>query len=213
MEFLSEYYLWFLVGGIILVMALIGYIADKTDFGRKDVNLNQKQNKEKNNNNVSEVTEINTVEEQTLPTEVNETVSVVEEPSIDNVVDNQSLDVVNENNSMIDDVDPFVMPSVEEDSSLSNAQDIVSSDNEANNDEDIEIKEVTDDSIFALNNDLSPFAATELVNPIGSADLVNDNVSEVIGEDIPVQQVDNTVTEVVTNDSLAEDIDDDIWKF
>ncbi len=213
MELLSEYYLWFLVGGIILVMALIGYIADKTDFGRKDVNLNQKQNKEENNNNVSEVTEINTVEEQTLPTEVNETVAIIEEPSIDNIVDNQNLGVVNENNSALDDVDPFVMPSVEEDSSLSNTQDIVSSDNEVNNDEDIEIKEVTDDSIFALNNDLSSFAATELVNPIGSADLVNDNVSEVIGEDILVQQVDNTVNEVETNDLLAEDIDDDIWKF
>ena len=35
MDFIVENYVWFIVGGIIILMAVIGYIADKTDFGRK----------------------------------------------------------------------------------------------------------------------------------------------------------------------------------
>lgn len=35
MNFITDNYVWFIVGGIVLVMALIGYIAEKTDFGRK----------------------------------------------------------------------------------------------------------------------------------------------------------------------------------
>lgn len=34
MQFLADNYFWFILGGIIILMAIIGYIADKTDFGR-----------------------------------------------------------------------------------------------------------------------------------------------------------------------------------
>lgn len=33
-EFITDNYIWFIVGGVILLMALIGYIAEKTNFGR-----------------------------------------------------------------------------------------------------------------------------------------------------------------------------------
>lgn len=36
MEFIMEYQVWFITGGVILFMAFIGYIAEKTDFGRKE---------------------------------------------------------------------------------------------------------------------------------------------------------------------------------
>ena len=41
-SFAQDNYVWFIVGGVILIMALIGFIAEKTDFGRKG-----KKNKEK----------------------------------------------------------------------------------------------------------------------------------------------------------------------
>ena len=44
MEFIIENYVWFIVGGIIILMAVVGYIADVTDFGRNRV---EKQPKEK----------------------------------------------------------------------------------------------------------------------------------------------------------------------
>lgn len=35
MDFIVENYVWFIVGGIVILMAIIGYFADKTDFGRR----------------------------------------------------------------------------------------------------------------------------------------------------------------------------------
>ena len=38
MEFVMDNYIWFIVGGIVILMAVIGYFADKSDFGRKKFN-------------------------------------------------------------------------------------------------------------------------------------------------------------------------------
>lgn len=35
LDFVIENYVWFLVGGIVLLMTLIGYFAEKTQFGKK----------------------------------------------------------------------------------------------------------------------------------------------------------------------------------
>lgn len=35
LDFVIENYIWFLVGGIVLLMILIGYFAEKTQFGKK----------------------------------------------------------------------------------------------------------------------------------------------------------------------------------
>ncbi len=44
MNFITDNYIWFIVIGIIVLMAVIGYIADKTDFGRK---IKAEENEEK----------------------------------------------------------------------------------------------------------------------------------------------------------------------
>lgn len=36
LNFVTENYIWFLVGGIVLLMTLIGYYAEKTKFGKKN---------------------------------------------------------------------------------------------------------------------------------------------------------------------------------
>lgn len=211
MEFVSEYYLWFVIGGIILIMALIGYIADKTDFGHKDIRTSQTKGKEdKKDAEISETVETNSNNTEDISPEIKEEISTIEEPTIEEkenleTKDDKTMDFDNQSNN-INEIDPFVMPSIEEP---------LIENNDANNDEEIEIKEVTDDSIFALNNDLSPFAATEIVNPIGSADSVDNEVSEVIGEDIPVQSMmtNNSVDEVINSSIDNQDNDDDIWKF
>lgn len=45
MEFFVENWIWFLVIGIVLLMTLIGYLAEKTDFGREDVPKKDKEEK------------------------------------------------------------------------------------------------------------------------------------------------------------------------
>ncbi len=55
MDFVIENYIWFLIIGVVLVMALIGYIAEKTDFVKEKEPKEKKQKKSKKN--VEEVVE------------------------------------------------------------------------------------------------------------------------------------------------------------
>lgn len=47
MQFIMDNYIWFAVGGIVIIMAIIGYFADKTDFGRNKEEKPPKVKKEK----------------------------------------------------------------------------------------------------------------------------------------------------------------------
>ena len=85
MDFIVDNYVWFIVGGVIILMAVIGYIADKTDFGRnvnKEKPKKEKKVKKKNkkindenidnsNNNVQYSTDNVNVSESTQNNEVN----------------------------------------------------------------------------------------------------------------------------------------------
>ena len=53
MDFIVDNYVWFIVGGVIILMAVIGYIADKTDFGRKGKENKVKEEKAYYHNTVS----------------------------------------------------------------------------------------------------------------------------------------------------------------
>jgi hypothetical protein len=46
MEFVSEHYIWFIVGGVFLLMTVIGYIADKSDFVNKQKAKDKDKEKE-----------------------------------------------------------------------------------------------------------------------------------------------------------------------
>ena len=39
MEILAENYIWFIIGVAIILMTIIGYIADKTNFGKKEFSI------------------------------------------------------------------------------------------------------------------------------------------------------------------------------
>lgn len=47
MDFIVENYMWFIIGGIVILMAVVGYIADITDFGRNRVEKEPKEKTEK----------------------------------------------------------------------------------------------------------------------------------------------------------------------
>lgn len=209
MDFLSEYYLWFVIGGIILLMALIGYIADKTDFGRKDINA-KKARKEKDKPN--EKSEVNVVETDKNIESVSEVEPTITQPVTD--VMPESEPIANDNQSPIDiaDIDPFVMPD-NNDLQLDNNASLTVNEN-TTGDEDIEIKEVTDDSTFAFNNDLSSFAAIDdTVNPIASADAIDNNIPEVVSEDNVIDTPNNVIDDLPKESQDTQETEDDIWKF
>lgn len=58
LEYIMEYYTWFLGGTIIILLAIIGYYADKTNFGqgkeKQDINKDDKLNKISENQTIEE---------------------------------------------------------------------------------------------------------------------------------------------------------------
>lgn len=47
MGFIQENFVWIVIGVIVILMAIVGYIADKTDFGRKTFDKKVKETKPK----------------------------------------------------------------------------------------------------------------------------------------------------------------------
>lgn len=72
MDFVIDNYLWFVIGGIVILMIIIGYFAEKTDFGKKP--LREKKPKE-------EIKEFETVEK-------------VEETNVDEIDDKGINDIL-----------------------------------------------------------------------------------------------------------------------
>lgn len=72
MDFVIDNYLWFIIGGIVLIMIIIGYFAEKTNFGKKPLTKNK-------------------AEEQIMETEVSEK---KEEPTITEVQNEKIADVL-----------------------------------------------------------------------------------------------------------------------
>ena len=90
MQFVADNYIWFIVGGVVILMAIIGYFADRTDFGRKEFQKRLKEPKEKN-----------TKKENTKKEKVEDVVSEVpikipDDASVDDVVSEEKDNLVTE---------------------------------------------------------------------------------------------------------------------
>lgn len=64
MEFIMENYIWFIIGGIVILMTIIGYIADKTNFTKREENREKiKHSKKKKIEELEEIIEEEPVQE------------------------------------------------------------------------------------------------------------------------------------------------------
>lgn len=52
MDFIAANYAWFIIGLIVILMAIVGYFAEKTDFGRKQFDKTDENNKPKEKINI-----------------------------------------------------------------------------------------------------------------------------------------------------------------
>ena len=205
MDFIADNYVWFIVGGIIILMAIIGYFADKTDFGRKvktekaeknvdkiEKKKNKKDKKEKNKKPNKIEVDAKGIDE--LSKDVAEKNALIQSP---NVLDQAS----------------FVPPSTDE----------IPTDNQqfstpmAN--------EVVDQSLFAPltdQNDTLVNGSQEMQEPIADVSAVgevveeepenpNDDQSKELKNIDPVTLPENDEENKQNNDVVAEE--EDIWKF
>lgn len=196
-EFINENYLWFIIGGVILLMALIGFVAEKTNFGRGNGNKKAKKNKE--------------VVKESVPTE-----PVVEQniPDADNLELEQNNNPTNTEENNID-----VANTVEED--LAAPIEPITEDNTLNNiDEDLtaplepivpeEKKE--EELLDNINEDLTvPLNFDNTINNEPTAtdkvDNVSDNNEKAVEEIIPEEPM---IEEVKENDDILKPNDQDI---
>lgn len=104
MDFIIENYVWFIVAFVVIVMAIIGYFADKTDFGRKIEKKEKKQNNKKNEKikveakGINELTQ-NIVENNKDAVSTNQDENIV---NIDQIKEQEKLDPMPIDNENID---------------------------------------------------------------------------------------------------------------
>lgn len=208
MDFVVDNYVWFIVIGVVILMAIIGYIADKTDFGRKTKSeKSSKEFKKKNNKKEKKVTKIE-IDAKGI-NELSQDVADKNYPKKDENIDNflaEDTDTLKENNFDV---------SINND--LNQPSDQIMFENQGMN--NFASNENIDQSLFA------PLTNEEVnVNDVNSIPVGEENfntVNEVIAEDIAnqpeeLQNIDSTILPG-SNDNIGNDEkvseEEDIWKF
>lgn len=96
-EYITLNYTWFLIGAIIILLAIIGSYADKTNFGQGK-NKNENDKKEKDNLNIEEATK--ELKEENLNSAIEASqVNTVDEIPVDKEVDSSVVDTQPEPNN------------------------------------------------------------------------------------------------------------------
>lgn len=196
MDFITENYIWFIVGGVVVLMAIIGYIADKTDFGRKGktekiVDKKKKKNKE------------------TKPTKIEVDAKGINELSQD-VAEKNFKNSENEVNNDVSFTPPLtdnVQPTVNDQQFTTPTA-----------------NETVDQSLFVPLTEQSDQAVNNDTTTNDNSVVRNNTVSEIVSEE-PQNSEDNQVEELQninptnlpeTTDKKENEVvseDEDIWKF
>lgn len=96
-EFVSEYVTWFLVGGIIGLMALVGYFAEKTNFGRGGYNDKPRRKKPEKQTELAEVEEVGQiVTDDEIANEATSQLDKTEQIDVDKIADVKEKEAVSD---------------------------------------------------------------------------------------------------------------------
>lgn len=218
-EFINENYLWFIIGGAVLLMALIGYIAEKTNFGRGGGNKKEKKDKE-----VVVVKESIPSEPVIQPNIVPDADNLGLEPSnvendenIENIIgdNNVNNDVIDEDltvplNLTVESEEPLYTPEEDLTVPLEPNMESIENDTIDNVDEDLTVPL---DFSSAFNNTINDEPTAPENNEIPEV-MSEEPVSfqEISDNDIVPRPNDQTM-ELPDIDSLDEETEEDVWKF
>lgn len=218
-EFINENYLWFIIGGAVLLMALIGYIAEKTNFGRGGGNKKEKKDKE-----VVVVRESIPSEPVIQPNIVPDADNLGLEPSnvendenIENIIgdNNVNNDVIDEDltvplNLTVESEEPLYTPEEDLTVPLEPNMESIENDTIDNVDEDLTVPL---DFSSAFNNTINDEPTAPENNEIPEV-MSEEPVSfqEISDNDIVPRPNDQTM-ELPDIDSLDEETEEDVWKF
>lgn len=229
-NFILDNYVWFIVVGVILFMALIGYIAEKTNFGRnqfekkvkREPKVKKKKDKKDKAKDKKELPVEELIIEEPILVEDNDWANLIEEnvPAAIDVVDSTEADVVESiGTDMIDSAGIDLVESTGTDASDSAEADVVDSTEEdltvpfgigVNNEEEIISTEVTleEDLIVPLSESVVDTPIDSVVEP-----LVEEPVEDNVVDDVEVVNEVEDELSPPKIDTLNADTDEDVWKF
>lgn len=218
LDFISENYVWFIVGGVILFMALIGYIAERTDFGRKQFEKRVKPEKVKKEKPVKESKDNKAnSEELIIEPDIVEPVIIEENNNVENI--NNEENANEENINFGEDLELTNQINMDED--LTVPLENLKIDNEENAVVSEDLYAPLDLKIDDYNDSKEDNAEETTVNEND----VKEEVEEFVEE--PFMEIDTTEPVVSLNEEKTEEIElpkiedlkdevsdeEDVWKF
>lgn len=204
MEFIAENYIWIILIGVVILMTLIGYIADKTDFGKnkpvkvkkeKPVKVKKEKIKKEKNEEVAEE-EINVDELPKNDIDPMNDFPMENDENMDDVKTEQAFDT--------DEMD--LSPKVDNDF-----------DYELNDDSEVEQQAVPVQDEVASNAEIKEEPVSEDLFT-GFDDTTSTPDEEKISEELLGDKKEDLEIELPSIDTLNKELeedseDDDVWKF
>lgn len=201
MDFIYDNYVWFIVVGVILVMALIGYIAEKTDFGRKQFEKKvKKDSKTKVKEKKKEKEEVVPVVEETISetpaeeTKIDEAVVIDDQDWMQPFKNDESDKKTDTNKGIKNNED--VSAEINDENLFAPLQDVIDEQQESKQNEEKEEE-----------NENVPFPDEDLTVPFGDKD-----VTPVINEDVTDETEQIGEVEDIVGDEKSKNIDEEISK-
>lgn len=184
-DFMIENYIWFIIGGIVILMVLIGYFAEKTQFGKKPTEKKQKLEEKKTVQ--ADATDHSEIQEEFDETDsVEESVNQDTASESEKMIETSSEDVVEETEEPMEDLDAIEIrePEIKEEKSAT--EELLN---------EVEESEVPEDLYAGLDGTPNAYKPEEEPTPAEDFDLDLPNI-DALKDDM--------------DSSLAED---DIWRF
>lgn len=231
MQFIVDNYIWFIAGGVVLLMAIIGFFADRTDFGRKEFQKRLKEPKEKTKDSSKKETSKKGKVEEVTKGEV--PIKIPDDALVD--------DVVNEENDNLITEDLFqVLPTetIHESIAVDNDEDLykplqnnneyfetpLESEQHVNNNEDLYQPLQSDEQQINNSEDLyQPLQSDEQVNSEDLYQPLQSDEQVSYSNDLfkPLEDTPKSTSNEVDNNGFVQsddmnnkvDSEEDIWKF
>lgn len=205
MEFFVDNWFWFLLGGTIILMTLIGYIAEKTDFGRKDmpkVEKVKKTKKEKKKQKELEVEEPKAEVQMALATDLILEEPTVQEPETVNEV-SEETDSSFETSTLEEPTNDYVVTSFTEDSvEQQPIENLIGTTGLEQEQSQLQPVLETEEDLTVPFGDVVLETPESIVEEVAESEL---NYNDVNTPNIDLPDLDSIVTE--------QDDSDDVWKF
>lgn len=198
-NFIGEHYIWFLIGGIVLLMTIIGYIAEKTNFGKNQFMKKEKKPEKDTNKELKE------------GSPVDNTKFAFDNNDIAFEDNNHDDDIVFEKQDTNDDINfdnEDIHFAKEEDSNANFIENFNSLDYATETTNDDEKEEL-------LNSEIEPQESLNLDNLVESNEDIFNNLDETssVTEEVFEKEKEEEMVEEKKEKNIFEEDTDDMWKF